>query len=764
MTVDGSSTPATGKTGTDGSTKISLSPSQYGSNGNWTFGWHNLKVSLSIFNGGDVMTVDTWAGFDVRGLDMQIRPNKQSYTKSDAVMLDAFGPSSYTISSVKVDGVGVSSNITSGGTPGYNQINLSSGWKAGHHNVEVKISTGQGDQTFYTGFDILTYSIFVTTDKFSYNLYENVTFNITMTYPQNGSAVSGIPIGVSLFKAQPPNDIFVNSTSGTTGTSGKLRLGINATQPGFNYLLVNITTENQPFFIGLQVSSINITLQNSTGGALTNNEYVGIADGSTPVAIRVSATSGGVAITDGSEVSASIWAFGKQQQLPSNTTTGGIGTISFTIPAEAPAQTYGLEVRVITPSGDTGVAPPVTLRVYGGSALQIVASSDRSFMQPYMQSELATFTATLTTSNGTPMSGRIVNFVYGSEGSIPNAVGSAITGSDGVATLKTTAPAKDGPYYLLASVNNTNIQAYSGFLVSSLNVKIAPNATRYAPGSVVDFNITVMNRSSGAFVNATGGFISVFNNAKGKRDITFNPSGSQPYRANISIPNEDSAVGSYPISAVVFSNGFQGSGFTLIDVVNATRQINISVPASIFANSSFVFNISATNGSSAKVAVFSPSASSLVYDNSTTVLSGTPPSASISLTLDYPGIYVINAFVDGVGSTTKVVSVLPPQNGFGISPQVWTHTAFSSSSATNTTSFNGAVYVMANIPNATATIMRVMSDTNTTISTSLPLKVSSGTTYYNILNSTELSSGLAYFVRLDTNKASGVAISMFTVK
>jgi len=776
VSLDGSSTPAAGVT-TDGKAVILLDPATYGTNGNWSYGWHNMHVKISILKGSDVMSVDTWAGFDVRGIEMQIRSDKPSYTQSDLVLLNVFAPSDYTVSSLKVDGQGWTETLDcpavysekkfcvpcvgSCETSKLKQINLSSGWGPGHHNVEVKVSTGQGDQTFFTGFDINTYNIFATTNKFSYDTNENITLNITVAYP-NGTAVSNKPIVASLYKAQPPNDIYVTNASGNTGADGKIGLRLNATQTGFN--IIKINASGQMWFIGVQVSTLKVELQNSTGGAVSNNEYSGVAGGE-PVTIRVNATSSGIAVADGSEVRASIWAFGRQEELPSNTTTNGIGIISFTIPADAPAQVYGLEIKVTTPSGDTGLAPPSALRVGGGDALKLSVSADRSFMQPYMPGEAAVFTAVLTRTDGTPVQGRAINFAYGSEGTMPTNAGSATTGTDGIAKLKgITAPTSDGPYYLQASVNGTDVQTYSGFLVSSLNVRVTPNQTTpYTPGEYIGLNITVTNRTTGAVINATGGFVAIFNKEKGKRDESLTDFSSQPYQKSIYVPNEKEAVGSYPIGVVIFSGSSQGNGFALVDVVNSTKQLNVSLPANMTANSTFNISINASEGTTAKVVVFSPSASSLVYENTSVVLSG--GGANISVATTYPGTYIVDVFIDGVGSKKQVITVLPPAEGFGNAPQLWTHTSAVSASSTNTTTFTTSndVYIMSNIANSTATIMRVTSDSDTTVSTSIPLNQNISSTYYAVIDNTELTASTAYFVRLDTEGASGVTNTMFKV-
>jgi hypothetical protein len=780
VTVEGSSvsTPATGFTDSSGVATITLSPSVYG---NWSWGWHNLRIKISAQIGGDAANLETWTGFDVRGMEVNIRPNRPSYAVTDEVVLDMFSPPepAVTVVSAKVDGQGWTENpdLNHSNVANYSAkvfglscigdcnvsrgkiINFSTGWGPGHHNVEIKLSVGQGTQNFYTGFDVNTYNIFAMTDRFSYDVNQNITLNVTVAWPSNGSAIAGIPVVATLYKAQPPNDIFVTNASNTTDAFGKVTMKLNATQSGFSYIKINAS--NQLWFIGVQVSSLSITLRNETNGTVTNNEYT--ATPGTAAAICTYSAIGGAPVPDGSTIKAYLWSYGRQTELSSNTTTGGFACIRYTAPADAHAQIYGLEVRVSTSAGDTGSAPPAALRISGGTSLQLRVSADRSFMQPYMPGESAMFTAFLTYTDGSPVSGRVVSFTYGSEGSVPQTVGNATTGNDGAAKLAMTAPAQDGPYYLLASVPGTEIQSYSGFVVSSLNVRVTPNATEYKPGDTMGLNITVTNRSSGAAINSTGGFVAVFNKEKGKRDIAFTPSGSQPYLVSVSIPNEKEAVGSYPIGAVVFSDRLQGSGFTLVDVVNASQQINISTSVSPMAGTPFNVTINASSGSTAHVVVFSPSASAVVYD-SDVALSGTPPSANITRNLSYAGMYVVGVFVKDVGSKTKIVTVAPPTSG--TVPNIWTYTS-ATDSTTNTTVFatSDNVFIMSNIPNATANVMRINSTTNTTISTALPLNQYSSGKYYAQFSTagSNLVSGMTYFVRLDTSTASGVATTMFRV-
>ena len=237
---------------------------------------------------------------------------------------------------------------------------------------------------------------------------------------------------------------------------------------------------------------------------------------------------------------------------------------------------------------------------------------------------------------------------------------------------------------------------------------------------------------------------------------------SPAYQLNVSIPNESSAVGGYPIAVIMNSDTLQGFGFTVADVVNGSSWLNITTPAAMNAGSAFNITVNASAGSSARVAVFSPSASSLIYENNSVNLSGTPPFANVAMNMTYPGIYVVDVFVSGVGSKKSVISVSSPTSG--TSPNIWTYTA-PSASTNNATLFTTSnnVYVMSNIANTTASVMRLNATTNTTLKTELALNQQVGSSYYAVFNSSDLASGTTYFVRLDTNSSTGIANTMFIV-
>lgn len=789
VVVDNGNTPALGTTGSDGKVTISLDPSRYAGSGSntWSPGWHNLQIKISKNTESDVVKLDTWYGFDVRGFDLFLRPDRPVYQTSGNVTIDMYGAlGTVTIpnNGVKVDGTtlttcfdttdplnyGSCNNPSNGNTamPGINyHVNDAWGegskkvelwnWTVGHHDVEITVSVGGGEQKFYTGFDVSDKNIIFSTDKFGYDLNENITLDVKIL-SLNGTALANQAVVATLYKAQPPNDINVTEASGTTNSTGQVTLKLNATKPGFNYIKINSGGQLQ--FAGVQVSSVKATLLNSTLNGLVTNYNAAPGD---TVTIYVNATSGGANVPDGSTVTASLWAFGNRVDLPSNTTTSGYANISFQLPTFAPAQVYGLEVRLTTTNGEQGFAPQSSLTVTGGSAVQLAVSADRSFLNPYKPGDTATFTATVNYQNGAGASGYNVTFEVGSESSMPQSVGSAITGTGGSATkqFNITTNYTDGPYYLHAYItNSTDVQAYSGFLISTLAANLTAGQNAYGPGENITLSITLTNRTTGSQINATSGFLFTFNKEKGEMQQYISTSGlAQPYQVNVSVPNESSAVGTYSIGVVMFVNQSQGLGFTLVDVRNASRSLNLTLPSIIRAGTPFLANMSASTGATAELRVFSPAAEQSVYENSSITLSGTPANASINITINNAGVYVFNTFVSGIGTTTKIMFVSPSSTGAVQS--VWTGTDTSTNSTTFTTS--QSVYILSNVANSTASILTLDTSTNSTTSYSVPLTLNVSSTYYGIFSSSNLVSGRPYFVRLDTSAATGVASTMFGV-
>jgi hypothetical protein len=790
VTVDNSNTPAFATTGSDGKATFTLNPSTYAGSGSstWSYGWHNIRIKISKGDAGGTVNLDTWYGFDVRGFDLFLRPDRPVYQTTDNVTIDMYGAlGTVTIpnNGVKVDGTtlatcfdttdplnyGSCNNASNGNgpMPGVNyHVNDAWGqgskrvelwnWTVGHHDVEITVSFGNSQQKFYTGFDVSAYNIIATTDSFSYNLNQNITLNVKASY-LNGTALNNNNVVATLYKAQPPNDINVTEGRGTTNTTGQTTLKLNATQAGFNYIKINVGGQLQ--FIGVQVSTIKVTLLNAAGGNAVTNYNV--APGGT-VTIYINATSGGSNIPDGSTAKAALWSFGNRVDLPDGTFTNGNATINVSIPTFAPSQVYGLEIRVSTPNGDQGFAQPSSLSVNGGNALQLSVSSDRSFSNPYKAGDTALFMVTLSYPDGSGASGHNITFEIGSEGAMPQTIGTAITGSGGTATkqFSITTNYTDGPYFLHVYItNNTDIQAYTGFLISTLRAEVTPNRNVYSPGETITLNVTLINRTSGSRVNATSGFAAIFNKDKGEIETFYDPTGrAQPYQINITISNESSSIGTYPIVVVMFLNQYQGIGFTLIDVKNSSQSLNLTLPSTITANTPFLANISSSLSGTATLRVFSPTATSVVYENTSINLAAAgTPNATVNLTITNPGIYVFNVFVSGIGTTTQIASISPPTSG--TIPELWTGTSTSANATVFTTSQN--VYVMSNVANSTASILTVDLTTNMTKSVSLQLTLNSSSTYYGVFSNSNLVSNRTYFVRLDTGTATGISNKMFTV-
>ena len=751
VVVDNGDTPAVGLTDSDGKATISLNPSIYSTSGQWNFGPHDLRIRISKDTGTDVIKLETHYWFDVRGMEAFIIPDKPSYQQGENVTINAFLPPNSPVQDMTaiVDG---NSTIVYQGIqidPSFWQISLGPA-SVGHHDVKITASDSSGNsQTFYSGFDVNSYLIDAYTDKWSYSKGEDVILSVRISYP-NGSAVSGRNVAATLYKPQPPTDINVSSNSSQTGADGSAVIILNASKNGFNYIEINVDGQRQ--FIGLQVSSVTVQLLDSSGNPVTS--YT--ASPGDFVNIYVNASSSGSPVPDGSMVTAKLWSFGAPEELPQNTTTGGESLISFQIDPSYPAGVYGLEVMVNTPSGEQGFASPADLTVTGGSALHINSNPDRP---SYGRGDTGTLMAFLTYSNGSGVSGVNVTFEVGSEGGATRVIGTSSTDAGGKASVsfQVTSNYTDGNYFLHVYVTDSpNVQHYSGFRVSNLDVIVTSSKKEYSPGENLTLYVTVINRTSGSQLNATSGFVYIFT-PKGEIKHGYDPSGkSQPYEINISIPDESDVVGSYPIKVVMLVNQSRGTGGTMIDVKNSSAVINLSLPQTITASVPFIANVSSSVSGTATLIAFSPDADSLAYENTSIQLTGGNAAELNITTINTPGVYVFKLFVSGAGGVTEIRKVSPS----GTVPAVWTGTSVSANSTSFTTSQD--VYVITNTANTTATVITVDESTNTTIKLSILLNQQSGSSYYGVIPASSLSQG-TYFVRLDTSTASAVATSIFTV-
>ncbi|MBI1978671.1 MAG: hypothetical protein HYS62_01255 [Candidatus Aenigmarchaeota archaeon] len=761
-TIGNNQNPVIGTTDSNGKAVLTLDPSTVTSSGQWSFGFNSIKVKISKDTGTKIINLDTFYGFNVRGFEFFVQSEKPSWSTTESVLINVFIPPGTTLTSAPtaaVDGNSSSNYTATQLAPDFYQFNLGA-QKAGRHSVKVTAATSSGSQSAFTGFEVIATNIQVqtrrgATPQFEFNANEIFNLTVTVINVTTGGPINNAEIVATLYKANPPNDINVTRNVSYTNANGYVAMNINASnRGGFHYILVNVTNSSQTQYAGIMVSTLKVNLLNSTpaNNGVTVTRYSS-APGST-VNIFVNATSGGVNVADGSIVTVRVWAFGRPIEF-TNTTTSGNSTISFEIPSFAPKLTYGLDVIVADTSGNTGVAPRAELVVTGGSALKLDVESNAF---SYTPSSSGTFTAVLTYENGTAAQGHNITFERGLPGGSPTTVGTSITTATGAATLSVSnMGTSDGRYFVRAYITNeTTVSAFSGYTVNSLVVNLSTNGTTFDLGGVIGFNVTVTNASTGGSFNAsTGtGFIMIFDKERGIITTPLTVSNSQPYTASLTIPNDQSAVGTYGVGVEFTYNGSKGFDFTLISVVNASERVTVSVPSSITAGQAFNVTINSSATSTGHLSVFSPVATSTIYDNSSISMTG-GTAQNITLNITDTGVYVFNFRVSGIGANSTIATIIGVASGATL-PAVWTGSGLS----TNSTSFSsgGTVYLLSNVANSTARIMTVSGNTTTTVS--LPLTQNTSTTYYTTFTPSATGS---YYVRLDKSTASGIATSMFTV-
>ena len=742
--VDGASTPATGVTNSNGVAILKLNPSVNSQTlGKWAFGYHNIKYTITKETSSDVMKIDSYSGFDVRGLSAQIVFDRPSYQLTDNVTAFTYFPPGTSASGVSavVDG---NSSMQFSGTQsggGY-QINLGK-YSVGHHNVKFTITDNSGNtQDIYEGFDVSAYIIKMQTDKFSYSKGEPINITITVSYP-NGSVASGVNASVSLLKPQQQNNVLLKSSSGVTSTAGTYSAILNTSSAGF--IAVKAIVNGQPAFGGISVSTLTLNLTDSSG--TPTSSFTGAPGTNVTINITTNAP-------DSSTVNARIWAFGSPIDLPPANVTSGKAAIIFTIPSDAPQQTYGMDVQVVSPDGQQGFAVPSSLTVRGGSAASIITGTDRRL---YSSSDTAQLFATVTYENGTGVSGKYVSFEVGSKSGAIKSVGTAITDSSGNARISyPLSNLSNGQYFMHAYLtNSTGVQQYNGFNIVGYNVRVTTNKQEYHPGDVINLTLTVTNATSGTSItNAQSANVYVFT-PHGQVQYSFTLSGSSPYHVNLTVPSDSSAVGTYPLRAEVTSGQNNGAGGSIVRVVSTQGGLNISVPSQINAGQAFNVSILTSLNGTGSLTIFSPAINNVTYQNNAVSLINATWS-NVTINLSQPGVYILRAQQNNVGTFDKAINVIGSGSN---APRVWTGTSLSANTTSFTTSQN--VYLESNTANATARVF--MNDAlGDTISYSVKLNQMNSRTYYGVLSSSLTITGDA-FVRLDTNKASGVANSLIKI-
>ena len=756
--VDSYQNSTFGTTDSTGSATLTFSPGTI-AGGNWTFGFHSVRLKIAYSTGTEVIQQETFSGFEVRGFDVRIQTDKPAYQPTDNLTLNIFIQGFPGSPELLVDGVQYE--------PGGGDISVQpfgfrvtimpvgGSWSPGHHSIKFSFSQGSSTQSAYTGFDVNTLSIMASPDKFTYQAGENAIITVKVVNTSTSLPVPGIAVNGTLYKFQQSGDLTISTNSSSTDVAGTAILNFNnLTKTGFHYVKI-IVGGNQVQYVGFQVSgmSVQVTTDRPTysPGDIVN--------------ITINATSTESVI--GASVSAMIYAFGSATELPTTgiTFVGSnpyLASFTYTIPADAPAIRYFLDIRVTTSSGSTGFGS-APLEIGGGMKLSVFAN--RPPTSPYRIGEPATFTATLLNgNNNTAINQTNITFEIGSPTGTINSVGSALTDSSGKAMLTVSSgsmPSSDGNYYLRAYVTSSpSVQAFTGFVVSSLLVTLSVGSTKqFSLGQNITFNVTAINATTGSPVNATSGTIIIWDRNRGEINFEMSVSGSQPYTLTQTIPTDTSAIGTYTVVALISVNSVVGSDSIMISVQNASAPVNITLPGLMNASQRFFVNISlggVTSQQTASLRVFSPSASNVTLVNSSINFTG--GSVLVPVNISTPGKYVFFAEVTNFGTAYALGNIVAASGAQAYN--VWTTN--STSSGANDTSFSlgETVYVWSNSQNTTAFVMTQNTTTNSTYSISLPVVGSSGAYYYTTYSPTITGT---YFVRLDTSTASGVAVGMFKV-
>lgn len=752
--VDNNQNSTFGSTDASGKATLSLNPITISSS-NWTFGFHQIRLKIAYSTATEVIQQETFAGFEVRGFNVQIQPDRPAYQPTDNLTLNIFFGGEPQQPQLLIDDVQtIPASISGNGRP-YIVVVVppNGGWAPGHHQIKFSFTQGSSTQTVYSGFEVNSFNIVATPDKFSYQVGETARVLVKVFDPQTSSPVQNTIVNGTLFKFQQSGDLQVGTNGTSTNTSGIAVLTFNLTKAGFHYVKI-IVNGSQHQFVGFLVSGLNLRL------SLDRQQYS--PGESFNLTINVTG-----ADATGALVSARMFAFGQPTEIPSSGLSfGGVDPyyayLVYQIPSNAPAITYFLDVKVTLANGDTGFAA-IPVIIAGGQKLSLF--SDRPFTQPYKVGENGKFTAMLISAgNNTAINGTNVTFEIGSSTGTTTQVGSALTDPSGKAALSVPAasmPTTDGEFYMRVYLaENPQVQAFAGFRVSGLLVTLVSSSTQLTLGQNVTFNVTVLNASTGTNVTPTSGSIVIWDKNRGQLTFPMSISGNQPYSYTLSIPTDANALGTYTAIAVMTYNSLSGMDSILMRVQNASAPVNITLPSSMNASTQFLVNISVGGASATRTAVlrvFSPAASNITFvNNSITFANG---NVSVPVNITIPGKYIFMAEVDGYGTATAVGDVTAPTGSFIY--RIWTT---NDTSGTNSTTFTAGqtAYIWSNAQNTTAVVMTQNATTGGTSVQELPVVIPSGAyNYYTTFSDTV--SGQTYFVRLDTSTTAGAATGLFKV-
>jgi len=739
VTVRVNQKEVTAATDGNGRARVTLDPATYASASTWQRG-HPVAVTVTQQTETGVVrkTDGTW--FEVQAFDARAEPTARTFAPSENAKIDVFVPTDRTISSVTVtelDGsdVSIGGGKVSNPAPGLYRVDLGQR-AAGTHVAEATVKTASGaTQTAATQFAVKRYDVSASLNKRTFQSGETVDVTVGVR-KTDGTAVSGQSVSVALNETGPVRKI--DGASGTTNSDGTVSFSLNPSAGGGHF--VEITVGDQERYLGLYVNDVSVHLEDGAGNEVDGYDV----DAGTTETIHVEATSGGSAVTDGSNVTAAVVAFGDYRKLGNATTSGGTASIDVDVPDDVPAREYPLAVVVTTASGQGVVTG--TLNITGANAKQIAAATNRS---AYTPGDAAGFRATVTTGDGAPVANEKVDFILRSEGTADRRVATVTTNADGVATYDyDTTDDGTGEYVVEAALNDTSsIRAYSGYRLRSLDVDVEAADGPFEPGDAVSLTVYANDSATGNPVTATGGSLSL-RLPGSNSEKTLSLSGQSPYDVSVTVPTDGEVTGTRSVSVTISKGRASDTASTLIDVRNASESANLSVAGPVTAGQSTTVTVNGTVDATATLTAFSPAADAVAYNGSVSVSSSGDTTTSI--TIGSPGTYVVKLSVPGVGTLSEVIDVQPS----GTEPRVWTGTGLDANATTFST--GDSIYVMTNEPGMTATLV----SGNTTYV--VPLDSQDGSTYYGVL-STSPATG-TYLVRLDSETATNLNSTIAEVR
>ncbi len=723
--VDNSQIITQNYTDSNGKTTLTLNPTTI-LNSNWSFGYRAVNFKISKDLSTSVLFQEIPSGFQVNGFNVFFGTEKKTYGTSEAVRL-IFGGSFSGTPNIYVDGVQFNGNLQQTGA-GFSIMSISPNptWTSGSHTVKASFQKGSDSQDFFTSFESKGSDASFSLNQSSYNVGSPILLIVTLFNSTTGQPINGTLVNATVFKAQGTTDVAELQSNVNTSANGSAAITLNASTSGFHY--IKIATSDLTRFVGFYVSEASLTISST----LDKSSY----SPGDQVSLTINSSAG-----VNSTVDAKIWVQGFAQSLPSATlNSSNITIINFTIPGDAPASSYFIEVKVSSPTGSVGFASNV-LTISGRKLVLTPSRASRI----YSSTESVNLTATFFESNNTVVSNIPLTLTLTQAGGTPTTVATGTTDSNGKAVFTITSGnfSSDGDY--LANVYVTaspSVTAFTGFKISSIKVSMKLNVSSANLGDIVLVSFNVTNATSGSNLTPTSVVLNVFGKQKGSFSIPLTVSGSQPYTTTLTIPSDSSALGFYNLVLVAAVNGSSGSSSGGLSVTNTSATLTLTVPSSVTSGSPFLVNFTAGSGNgNATINIFSPG-NPLAY-STTVALAGGFNSTNVT-NVTTPGTYIVSIDTP-VGSIFKQVNVLP-------SSALLFYSSFVN--GTNSTVFASGTNIVISSSLANTSAVFLTNAGNTTSTTVLPLALNSSSGLYSG-TFTPSTSGF-YLARLDTSTSSGL--------